>query len=391
MRRLRTTPLHQLGLVAALVVALVIGGVGIAQAVGGGGTPPAQAARPGALRRARARPQPQGITARIHFSNNLLPSGSLPQGSSSPLITGADGRLWLTNDGRLRLELQSDAGDAQIVVRRQALQRLRRHLQHRLHRLRSPQQQQQHDGQARADARVRSAARSPTSAGCGTCPARRRRTPPGSPSYTVRISPKDDGGLLGAGEVAWDAARGVPLRAAVYAQGQKSPVLELEATDISYGPVSASDVAVKPPAGAKKVEISPPVGRDRHGNPASVRGLAAVQRQVGFPLAAPATLAGLPRREVSLVRFGVRRRRGGDLRPGPRRDRRAPAQVRRAGHAPMSRGDLRLPQINIDGATGSELATALGTIVTFERDGVSYTVAGSVPPLAAENAARGLR
>jgi hypothetical protein len=29
--------------------------------------------------------------------------------------------------------------------------------------------------------------------------------------------------------------------------------------------------------------------------------------------------------------------------------------------------------------------------VTFERDGVRYTVAGSVPPVAAENAARALR
>jgi hypothetical protein len=47
--------------------------------------------------------------------------------------------------------------------------------------------------------------------------------------------------------------------------------------------------------------------------------------------------------------------------------------------------------VNIDGRTGTELATALGTIVTFERDGVRYTVAGSVPPVAAENAARALR
>ena len=53
--------------------------------------------------------------ARIHFTNNLLPSGSLPEGTASPLITGADGRLWLAGDGRFRLELQSDAGDAQIV------------------------------------------------------------------------------------------------------------------------------------------------------------------------------------------------------------------------------------------------------------------------------------
>ena len=30
-------------------------------------------------------------------------------------MSGASGRLWVTNDGRGRLELQSDAGDAQIV------------------------------------------------------------------------------------------------------------------------------------------------------------------------------------------------------------------------------------------------------------------------------------
>jgi hypothetical protein len=52
---------------------------------------------------------------------------------------------------------------------------------------------------------------------------------------------------------------------------------------------------------------------------------------------------------------------------------------------------LNLPEINIDGATGTELATPLGTIVTFTRGGVGYVVAGSVPPVAAENAARGLR
>ena len=40
---------------------------------------------------------------------------------------------------------------------------------------------------------------------------------------------------------------------------------------------------------------------------------------------------------------------------------------------------------------GTELATPLGTVVTFTREGVTYIVAGSVPPVAAENAARGLR
>ena len=42
------------------------------------------------------------------------------------------------------------------------------------------------------------------------------------------------------------------------------------------------------------------------------------------------------------------------------------------------------------GVSAQELPTALGTVVRFERDGVAYTVVGSVPPAKAEAAARGL-
>ena len=66
-------------------------------------------------------------------------------------------------------------------------------------------------------------------------------------------------------------------------------------------------------------------------------------------------------------------------------------QGKQGGHPLLDRSTLRLPQVNIDGHTGTELGTPLGTIVTFERGGVSYLVAGLVPPVAAENAARDLR
>ena len=49
-----------------------------------------------------------------------------------------------------------------------------------------------------------------------------------------------------------------------------------------------------------------------------------------------------------------------------------------------------LPEVSIDGVTGHELATALGTVIVFDKGGVSYTILGSVPPAAAEAAARGL-
>jgi outer membrane lipoprotein-sorting protein len=303
------------------------------------------------------------------------------------VITGADGRLWLTNDGRLRLELQSDAGDAQIVSDGKRFS-VYDAASNTVYTGALPQERRE---AAKPEPTIGAIRRSLADLGrvwnlSGAAPTNTA----GQPSYTVRIAPKDDGGLLGAGEVAWDAAGGVPLRAAVYAQGQKSPVLELEATEISYGPVSASAVAVKPPAGAKTVELNPPVGRDRHGNPVSIRGLAAVQRRLDFPVSAPASLAGLPRREVSLVRFGSEE--GAAVTYGQGLGAILVLQKKADGQgSPMRRGDLRLPKINIDGITGSELATALGTIVTFDRNGVSYTVGGSVPPLAAENAGRGLR
>ena len=119
-----------------------------------------------------------------------------------------------------------------------------------------------------------------------------------------------------------------------------------------------------------------------------VRGEKAVAAKVNFPLTAPKKLAGLPRKQVRLADLSGE-----------------PAAVVTYGQGlgailvfqhkgaakdnPLS--SLKLPRIALGNATGSELATALGTVLTFQKDGVSYVVAGSVPPLAAENAARGLR
>jgi outer membrane lipoprotein-sorting protein len=382
MRRLRTASSRHLAVLAATLVALVLGAVGIAQAVGGAGEP-APKALDQAIYDAAHAPAPAGITARIHFTNNLLPSGALPQDSASPVLTGADGRLWLTNDGRLRLELQSDAGDAQIVVGDKTFS------------VYDASSNTVYTGTLPAHEQTKD--EPPTLAGIQQGLAKLGRmwdlsgARPGAnaqqPSYTVRIAPKDDGGLLGAAELAWDAARGVPLRAAIYAQGQSSPVLELKATQISYGEVAASDVEPTAPADAKKVELNPALGTDAHGNPTTVEGLADVQKQVDFTISAPDTLAGLPRRNVALIRSdganGALVTYGQGLG--------AIVVFQRKATAGSGKTGLRLPSVNIDGATGSELPTALGTLVTFTRDGVSYIVAGSVPPLAAENAARGLK
>jgi outer membrane lipoprotein-sorting protein len=408
MRRLRHASSRRLTAIVAGVAALALT-VGIAQAaLTGSGAVPAPKALASAILDAFNAPEPDGVTARIHFTNKLLASGSLPGRGASPLAAGADGRLWIAKDGRFRLELQSDAGDAQIVSDGKLVT--------------------VYDSSSNTVYR----AKLPDEAGEAATPKKGEKltldkiqktldrlakywtvsdavpgNTVGQESYSVRISPKDDGGLLGAAEVAWDAVRGAPLRIGVYAHGQSDPVLELAATEISYGAVSDADISASPPAGAKVTDLSPKAGeqhadagRDKHGKHAEVTGVDAVQRDLGFKLAAPAELAGLPRKDVRLVdvdgekgalsiygeglgAIAVFQHKAG-------KPDKADAAAG-SGAKQDERGGLRLPEINIAGATGTEIATALGTVVTFERDAIAYVIAGSVPPVAAENAARGLK
>jgi outer membrane lipoprotein-sorting protein len=400
MRRLITLPARRLWTLLAAVCVLALG-AGIAQAAlsSGGPKPPAKPLDR-AIRAAVTAPAAPGISARIAFANHLLPSGSVGgQGQGSPLLQGATGRLWLTRDGRFRLELQSQSGDAQIVS--------------------DGKQVSLYDASSNTVYKAQLPARK-SSAGTDSGPptlaairkglnrlaqtwtlsGARPTNTAGQPSYTVRIAPKDDGGLLGAAEVAWDAAHGTPLRAAIYAQGQSTPVISLKATQIAYHSIPASDVAVSAPAGAKVVTLDPghaaAARKGMHARQPDVSGAKAVSRRLGFPLAAPAKLAGLPRKEVRLVALG---QTNGALVTYGRglgaivvfQHKAEPAGAAKAKGARARDSAAQLPSVNVDGATGKELATALGTVVTFDRSGVSYAVAGSVPPVAAENAARGLR
>src|SRR3954447_20716392 len=114
MSLLRTLPTGRLLALLAALVAIAAGGTAIALgAVGGGGPVPPAKPLARAVHDAVAAPAVSGITARITFTNKLIDSSSLEGGG--PLLKGAKGRLWLGDGHRLRLELQTDNGDAQIV------------------------------------------------------------------------------------------------------------------------------------------------------------------------------------------------------------------------------------------------------------------------------------
>lgn len=385
MRRLRTLSTRRLVVLAAAVAALA-GFAVAAQAALRAASPPPPLPLDRAITKAVNAPPVQGVTARVTFTNKLIPAGALA-GGRSPLTANAKGRLWWRQDGAFRLELQSDeVGDAQIVSDGHRVT-LYDPASRTAYRATLPAERAQHEPRRAATPGDVSRALAELGRNWDLSGARPGTTG-GQGSYTVRVTPKDQGGLLGAAELAWDAAHGVPLRAAVYAQDASAPVLELAATDVSYGPVPDSVFAAGPPAGTKVVDLNP-AGHDRAGRPAEVHGVRAVKARLDFPLSAPSRLAGLPRTDVRLVDVGGRM--GALSLYGEGFGGIAVLQYRATGgqSAPPSR-DAGLPAINIDGATGTELATALGTAVRFTRAGVSYAVLGSVPPEAAENAARGL-
>jgi outer membrane lipoprotein-sorting protein len=177
----------------------------------------------------------------------------------------------------------------------------------------------------------------------------------GQPAYTVRISPKESGSLLSGVELSFDANHGVPLRAAIYSTTTSTPVIELAATEISYGPVSNSVFEVNPPANAKVEEITFPSGgtQPEHESTTTEKPNLTTQGR------GPSTIAILESKT-------------------------------KAGAKSSTESLEGLPKVTIDGTSASELRTELGTLLTFERSGVRYLLAGSVTPAAIEAVARGL-
>ncbi|MEA2436452.1 MAG: hypothetical protein QOF65_1008 [Thermoleophilaceae bacterium] len=378
MRFLRTLSTRRLLALCLSAIAVAAGGTAIALAGGSGPVPP-QKPLARAVHDGLTAPQVQGITARVKFTNHLIDSSGIH--GANPLLTGATGRLWFAPGKGLRLELQSDNGDAQVVGNQQRffvydgtsntayegkVPKHRATRAEKRHAIPSVGRIQQGLNKARQH---KLSISGPTPGNIA-----------GQPAYTVRVGPAQPGGLLGAVELAWDAARGLPLRVAVYARGNSDPVLELVATDISYGPVDTSNFAIKPPADAHVVNVATGGGKQDR-----------VQRRavskLPFKVTAPATLAGRKRSGVRVLHGKVAVVRYGRNLDGL-------VVVEKAVKNPDSqaggRHHLDFPTVDVNGATAKVIDTPLGSVVTFQRGGVSYTVLGSVHAAVTEAAARGL-
>jgi outer membrane lipoprotein-sorting protein len=399
------------GRLLATIIGLVVaigGGTAIAVAATDSGPVPQNESLATAIHQGLAAQRVTGVTADISFTNNLIDSSDFTGDSTDPILQGASGRLWLSGD-RLRIELQSDNGDSQVVVDGSSFW-ISDSASDTVYEGTLPADKSATGAKPSADAGVPSIAKIQSELTdlvkhvdlSGAQPT----DVAGQAAYRVSISPKHDGGLLGSAEIAWDAVKGVPLEIGIYAQDNSTtPVLALTATSISYGSVPLSDFAVSKPAGSKVVTISTPAARGTadkartsarhaHAHAADVSGVAAVASHVPFTLVAPSSLVGLPRHTVSLLDSGGKsgalvtygQNLGGMVVIEQKADAGGSVKSTTSG----SSSGLSIPTVSINGSTGQELATALGTVLRFTRGGVAYTVIGSVPAAAAEDAARAL-
>jgi hypothetical protein len=385
---LRTVSTRRLLTVIASVVGIIAVGTAIAVAAIGNGPVPRREPLAVAVRQALKAPAVTGISARITFTNSLIDATDF-QGPTDPLLQGASGRLWMTDTAgnqQLRIELQSDDGDAQLVYDNGRFS------------IYDPTQSVAYEGslpvrkpsttQTAKPDRVPSVAAITRALTRVSKHAQLSGAIPtdvgGRAAYTVRISPQRNGGLLGSFQLAWDAIRGVPLRFAIYAKGDNSPVLQLEATHISYGPVAASVFNVSPPPGTRIEQISTPAAA--HTRAAAPRRRYVYRLPSG--LTAPASVDGMQRASVhrlgaggALVLYGHGLSGVAVLEQPTHGSQNATS----AGH-----GGFSIPTVQINGITGQQLQTALGTVVRFTRGRVAYTVIGSVTPATADAVARGL-
>jgi len=370
---LRRLPLSRLLLLCSLVITLGASATAIAFALGSGPTPPRKPLAQ-AVHDALAAAPVEGVSANVKLTDHLLEGASLTadqsgsggggeaagQVASSPLLSGASGRLWVAKDGRVRLELQAEKGDTQVLYDGHTLT-VYDAASNTLYRYTPPAGTPGTDTHPATDKHeVPSVAKIEEAIAKLNHVNVSGATPTdiaGQPAYTARVSPKEGGSLIGGAELSWDANNGLPLRAALYSSTSSSPVIELAASEVSYGPVSGSVFEFTPPANAKIEEVTLPT-KHASKHPAGATGEHARPK---------VTTHGNGISGIAVLESKVK--------PGEK-----PANLPEG-----------LPKVKLDATTtATELPTALGTLLSFERSGVRYLLAGAVTPANIEAVARGL-
>ena len=413
MRFLRTSSTTRLLATIAGVIAVIAAGAAIAVAATSSDPIPKSEPLAQAIHAGLSATRPSSISADINFTNNLISSSDFTGGAHDPLLQGASGRLWISGQ-QARVELQTTNGDAELLVNGHSFW------------LSDPATHTVYQGTIPSSSTSGSSTNSSSSSSSTTTTSSSDTVPSisqiqtkidnlmshldlsgattsdptdvnGLGAYSVSISPKHSAGMIGSLQLAWDAIRGVPLQFSVFARGNSTPVLQLTLSKVSYDSVSSSDFAIQAPSDYTKVAVatSPsPSQTSGSGSSTPVHGLAAVQAKVPFTVSAPVSVVGLTQKDVTLLDWGSHPAAlvtyGQGIGAIAVIEQSASSAHSLGGSGAHGPSGLALPTVSINGSTGQELDTALGTMIRVTHGGVAYTVIGSVTPPAAEQAARAL-
>ena len=393
------------GRLSARVLTVVLGlalvatlGVGAAT-VGAGaqGEPPERLTEAELLSRVTAAPEDAPpFRATVAVEQTLVPEGLI--GASEGGDTGDSGprtgRIWRGGPEQLRAELQGENGD-RVIVKNGAEVSVYDGASNTLKVGEKPEGLPQ-PGPRPEEIDEFLAEISPTSNLTTGAPVEFA----GRWAYPLTLEPKDRSlTLVERAEVLVDAEAFVPLRFELFAEETPEPVARFAAQDFEVGPVPDRRFEFETPPGATVERIEPPAGdrvaEGREGDePDAVGSVEEAGELAGFPVEGLAQAPGGRRLEEiraasggAILTYGsgwgtvvLAEKAGGDEIPELRQD---------AGEG--REGGLQLPTVDLGGGVEArEVATPVGTVLSWSSGGVSYTLAGSVPAAELEAAARTL-
>ena len=393
------------GRLSARVLTLVLGlvlvatlGVGVVT-VGAQGEPPERLTEAELLSRVTAAPEDAPpFRATLAVEQTVVPEGLI--GASEGGDTGDSGprtaRIWRGGPEQLRVELQGENGD-KVIVKNGAEVSVYDGASNTLKIGEKPEAEGPPEvGPSPEEIDEFLAEISPTSNLTTGAPVEFA----GRWAYPLTLEPKDKSlTLVERAEVLVDAEAFVPLRFELFAEETSEPVARYEAQDFEVGPVPDRRFEFETPPGATVERIEPPDGEradeGREGEePATVGSVEEASELAGFPVEGLAEAPGGRQLEEiraasggAVLTYGsgwgtvvLTERAGGDEIPEPRQD---------AGGGREE--GLQFPTVDLGGGVEArEVATPVGTVLSWSSGGVSYALAGSVPAAELEAAARTL-
>ena len=406
-----------LALGSAVLVALVVAGfVGLRAAAS---QPPEELSDAELLTRvAQATEEPPEFGATVTVEQDLIPTQILNAatggGESGPSLAAAPqtARVWYGGEDRARAELLGENGDKVFVKNGREVSVYDGSTNTLRTGTKGEREQTDRPEEAVSPAEVNELL-----AEVGETSRLEQEGPTsvdGRQAYSLSLVPREaDSTLVRRAEALVDAETYLPLQFLLYADGTEEPVLSYRVSDFEIGTVPAERFEFRTPPGARtepldaggarpdaapwdKVMPGSTPGEERG---REVSGFGEAQRSADFGVRRLGDAPGDRTLEGAYVTGsgGVVLAYGSGwgtivLAQQPEDGNAAPATVPGAmpGNGAMGEG-LQLPTVDVGGVEAREFSTPIGTALSWSDNGVSYTVAGSVPASELTRAARGLR